>query len=299
MDNFHLTKWGETPGPSSAASKLDTGDSSSMSNTGDVRSTDYHGSVAFSSNLFQKLSNPLSSLLKEVPTVDGDNAHMLCEFLLKVIRIAKIGHLKEPFIYELLYPYCRGALLECLSQALTNREDFDSFHARVLRRFIPRRRLMQLRHETYERIQKEGETLGSYVGAIRDAASVLRINESEAEIVAHIVEGLHLNQRARLLFQALPSSFEQLEQLAVVDRNFSFVDSSSTSGAGSTTANTVQPQYDSRPTQHRPGAVNNAPLPGKELVCFNCGKSGHMRRQCRFRHTQLRRNHLTIAKTQL
>ena len=128
-----------------AGSSLQMGDSHSMPSTGDVSSNHFSEAVVFTSNLFQKLSHPLRSLLKELPTVDGNNAQALSEFLSKVIQISKVGQFKVPILYELLYPYCMGTLLECLGQDLTNRESFDLFHARLLQRFIPRRQLDQLR----------------------------------------------------------------------------------------------------------------------------------------------------------
>jgi len=69
---------------------------------------------------------------------------------------------------------------------------------------------------------------------------VLSINDSEAELVARIVERFTSNQRARLIFQSHPSTFEQLEQLAAVDRNIYFVDNYRKSRVASTTTNAVQ-----------------------------------------------------------
>ena len=90
---------------------------------------------------------------------------------------------------------------------MANRESFDFFHSRLLHRFIPRRQLDHLRFEIYERLQEEGESLEGYVNAIKDAALVLRINDSEAELVPRIVEGFTSNQRTRLVFQSHPSTF--------------------------------------------------------------------------------------------
>jgi hypothetical protein len=62
------------------------------------------------------------------------------------------------------------------------------------------------------------------VQAIKDAALVLRIEESEAQIVERVVEGLMSAQCARFIFQAPPSSFRQLERLVIVDRNIAYAD---------------------------------------------------------------------------
>jgi hypothetical protein len=172
-------------------------------NTGEVGSSVHSNTPSFTSKNYQKLTNPLSYLLKELPVVDGNDAHLLCDFLLKVITICKVGQITKPTIYELLYPYCRGELLAFLNQALTGREHF----ARLLRQFIPVRQLSQLRIENYERVQRDGESLAMYIHAIRDAAVVLRINQSEVEVLARIVEGLTPIQRARFVFQTPPSTF--------------------------------------------------------------------------------------------
>ena len=67
-----------------------------------------------------------------------------------------------------------------LSNALTMKKSFDSFHAPLLQHFITTRQLSQLRTEKYERVQLEGESLANYIQAIKDAALVLRITETEA-----------------------------------------------------------------------------------------------------------------------
>jgi len=150
----------------------------------------------------------------------------------------------------------------------------------------------------YERLQEEGESLEVYVNAIKDAALVLRINDSEAELVVRIVEGFTSNQRTQLIFQSPPSTFEQLEKLAAVERNISFVDNYRKSRVASTTTNAAQRLQGHRPIQYRTGMVNNSQLPGKRNVCFNCGKPGHIQRHCFLRPAQQRKNTIT-AKTQL
>ena len=55
---------------------------------------------------------------------------------------------------------------------------------------------------------------------------MLRISESEAQVVQRVVEGLTPIQRACFIFQPPPSSLRQLERLAIVDRNSAYADRS-------------------------------------------------------------------------
>jgi hypothetical protein len=69
-----------------------------------------------------------------------------------------------------------------------------------------------------------GEQFSNYVQAIKDAALVLRISDSEAQVVERVVEGLTPTQRAHFFSQPPPSSFRQLERFAIVDRNITYAD---------------------------------------------------------------------------
>ena len=261
---------------------------------GEVRSSTQGDSPSFISNIYQKLNNPLCYLLKALPVVDGNDAHALCAFLLKVINIRKVGRISQPTIYELLYPYCRGELLNCLNQALEEREPFEHFHARLLHHFIPARQLSILRMEKYERVQEEQESLAMYVQAVREAALVLRITESEAEVVARIVQGLNPVQRARFVFQALPSTFAQLEQLAVVDRNVTYADS--TRAKRPVAEKSSETRLTTATVTHSTHRVNKPHASGKPILCFSCGKPGHIQRNCYVRSPN-RRNQARCSMT--
>jgi len=165
----------------------------------------------FTPHFYRRLPHPLSQLLKELPVVDGSDVNLVCDFLLKAIEIRQVGQMNDSAIYELMYPYCRGELLALVTQAINTREIFENFHARSLGHFIPSREMSQLRIARYERVQSVSEHFSNYVQAIKDAALVFRIGDSEAQVVDRVVEGLTLTQRARFVFQPPPSSIRQLE----------------------------------------------------------------------------------------
>jgi hypothetical protein len=127
----------------------------------------------FTPNFYHRLSHPLCHLLKEPPVIDGTDVSLLCDFVLKVLKIRQVGQMTEPTIYETMYPYCRGELLALVTNAITAMESFDFFHAPLLGRFILSRQISQLRMEKYERVQPEGEALVTYVQSVRYVALVL------------------------------------------------------------------------------------------------------------------------------
>ena len=246
----------------------------------DVRSDNTTHSPIYNFQEFQKLPNPVSYLLKELPIIDGNDARLLCDFLLKIIHISTLGQIKEPMLFQLLYPYCRGELLACLGQAIASHESFDVLHERLLRRFIPRRQLSQLRMEYYDRVQGEAESLDQYVRAIKDAATALLIKEDESDVVARIVEGLNPSQRARLVFQAPPSTFLQLEQLGTVDRNITFADNTRKASAAPPAANAGSQRHQRPFNKQQQFTVNKSSKSGNQVVCFHCGKPGHIQSNC-------------------
>jgi hypothetical protein len=194
--------------------------------------------------------------------------------------MSQVGHMVAPTIYEIVYPHRRGEVLGLLTQALTASENFDVFHERLLRQFIPVRQLSQLRVERYERLQAEGEPLAMYIQSIRDTALIVRISETEAQVVQRIVEGLTPIQRARFVFQDLPSTFVQLEQLIVVDRNITYADKTRQLSASMGRAKAVETASTSFVSSHRRSPASKKPFQGKTVVCFYCGKTEHIQINC-------------------
>jgi hypothetical protein len=151
---------------------------SASAEQGDLQNTPA-GSVpvyTFGSNIYQKLPHPFCQQIKELPIVDGSDVDKLLEFLLGMIRMNQVGQWREPMIYEVVYPHCRGEVLDLLIKATAARENFEAFHEKILEQMIPAHQLSQLRTQRYVRVQMHSESLAQYCQSIRDATQVLRIN---------------------------------------------------------------------------------------------------------------------------
>jgi hypothetical protein len=112
--------------------------------------------------------------------------------------------------------------------------------------------------------------------------------------VERIIEGLTPNQRARFVFQGQPNSFKQLGYLVVVDRNITFADNTRQSVAvgrwDEMVHSTVRDVYVNRSDHRTSKASDRSKVP----VCYNCGKSGHIQRNC-FAKQHSRRNSVAVV----
>jgi len=181
-------------------------------------------------------------------------------------------------VYELMYPYCKGELQCLVTQAISNKENFENFHERLLRHFIPVRATPCLRRAKYERVQGQDEHFFSYVEAITDVALVLRIKENEAQAVQRIIEGLTPTQRSRFIFQLPPSSFAQLEHLAIVDRNIAYTDRLREEQSLEVQIAVIEPV--SEPGETVGSRRRSQDNRSRKVVCFYCRKPGHTQNRC-------------------
>jgi hypothetical protein len=246
---------------------------------GNIRVTQ-DGGLGKDRSIYQRLPHPLNQLLKEIPVVDGVEVSLLWEFLLKILQIHLMGQFNAPEIYEIIYAYCRGEILTLVTQAICVKEDFEVFHERILRQCVPPRQLAKLRAERYKRVQAIAEPLTIYIQSIKDAAAVLRIAETEEEMVAKIVDGFSPMQRARFVFQKTSLSFAELEKLTIVDKNAAYADTIRREQNPTFQVGRVQAHYN-----HRQGQQDNSPTEqtdrlNKRIVCFFCNKQSHLQRHC-------------------
>jgi hypothetical protein len=117
----------------------------------------------------------------------------------------------------------------------------------------------------------------------------LRLSLSEAEVVTVIMDGLSSSQRSHLVFQKLPVTFGELDQVSIHDHNIRFGDR--------VRGQVVPSDYRigiNRRTEPSTGDIvagvsaTNQGQAGQKM-CFYCNKVRDLRRSCRIRLDALKR----------
>jgi hypothetical protein len=234
---------------------------------------------------FNKLPHPVDRMLKQLPSVDGSEANALLQFLQRVIEIRAVCNITNQVLLQVICPYYKKLLSSRIKHALSHDWSFDQFHGDVICSFVPRRRFNRLKQEICGRLQREQESLATYFEDFKQAALVLRFSLSETEIVANIVRGLSkTQQRSCLIFKNPRATFQELDQLCVLDQNVSFNDHvraqdvSARSPSKSTSSSKVS------------GGANVISSTGdrwhnvsRVKRCFYCHREGHVANDCQKR----------------
>jgi hypothetical protein len=113
--------------------------------------------------------------------------------------------------------------------------------------------------------------------------------------VERVVEGLTPTQHARFVFQTPPSSFRQLEQLAIVDRNIVYTNQSRKGPASEVTIAVVESSME----DGQPGSSGNKttqePRPKRVFVCLYCRRQGRTQNRCFLRLSKQREVEHTVT----
>ena len=111
-----------------------------------------------------------------------------------------------------------------------------------------------------------------FIQAKQFFAAVLKVPENEGQIVSLILQGLDAETRSRMVFAVEPHTSAELFDLAARVSNYAFIDSLARPSA--------PPQPSFSPSRH----VENRPR--RPVNCYNCGRPGHVARDCTRRRNQ-------------
>ena len=81
---------------------------------------------------YNKLPNPLSTIIQQLPVVDGLDVDRLMLFFKILFQLSGFPGMSDRTLLELVYPYCRGSMAERVAQTIRCGGSVTSFHQGVL-----------------------------------------------------------------------------------------------------------------------------------------------------------------------
>ena len=227
-----------------------------------------------------KLDNPLSSILKQVRELSVANRDSILHFLnifVRVCRQATFLKIDDVIILKMLYPYCRGMLAEFIVQAIELGYTLDRFHNEFLAAYLPLTVISRFIAEFVLRPQRINESLAEYIQLVKLHSEMFKTTYTEAQLVEIIImNSIRPEIRSLYLGSAAPKTFIELSTI-VMKLNQCDTGDNLRSQPSSLQFKSQQQQL-SLPSKPYIPAVSRP-----RIVCFFCGKPGHMRRDCKAR----------------
>jgi hypothetical protein len=152
-----------------------------------------------------------------------------------------------------------GTLSNRPSQAISSGCSVYKFHMDTLLLFFPPRARVSLQQKYYFRVQADGESLANYIADVKSHVKVFRLENSEADIVQTILDGLLPTCRSYLVFAGKPTSYADLDYLCVQAANAEYADK----------LRSALPESPTRPSSiSRPTPSSNSSRPRPAVECF-------------------------------
>lgn len=211
----------------------------------------------FDLNLYQKLPNPIVQYLDRVTISNGLGINDLLEFLRMIFKVKRETSLIDYQIIELFIPKTlsplQNILLSCKNSTI------EYLQTEILKAFVPFNLRENLVRDLVNRPQNVGEPLSMYIESIKEYSTILNCKYSESDLVQMLKIGINPTERANLVFASKIETFHDLEQACVHSQNVAY-------------SNYLRSRLP-------PMFVNNNQKPN-EKKCFNCGRSGHLAKNC-------------------
>ena len=229
-------------------------------------------------NLYKPIQreNPIDEILRNSGTFNVESPLSILGFfkiMIRLIECLSLVQFTDLDLYSMLASVSLRVLRSCVLMAKQQSWPVQRFHAFVLEKYVPRLIYQQWLTEHYYHIQVVTENFCDYVESKRFFAAVLKVSDSEPQIVSNILQGLNAETRSRLVFSSEPRTFVELTELVARVSNYALVDSMACPPVPFSSASSP-----SRPTGNRTR---------RPATCYHCGRPGHVVRDCYRRRAQI------------
>lgn len=142
------------------------------------------------------------------------------------------------------------------------KQDLEVLHKKLLSYFVPIGLRESLRDNLVTRPQQVNEPLNCYILDVKENAKLLNCKYSEEELVELITIRINPETRSKLVFNTMPSTFEELDRMCIHAQNVAYENGR---------------RLNQRPP-YKPNNQSNNVNSGPK--CFNCGRQGHLAGNC-------------------